>query len=142
MAGFIYVAGATESRSNPLLSRKEEDGNKKFYNLISYISSRSIRNSEIDYCHSSGLLSRFVIEVGYSINLTDNIEGAHWTLLDGSTNFEDIVLFEGFGKRIITSGFLSFYLYNYFCYVTPFFIGIHFTYLDYFPFLQKIVINK
>jgi hypothetical protein len=67
--------------------------------------------------------------------------GPHWTLVD-SASADHIVIFEGFGSTIEVSGYLYYVLYTYFCYITPFFIGLHFTYLDFYPFLGTIVLNK
>ena len=67
--------------------------------------------------------------------------GPHWTLVD-SASTEQIIIFDGFGMTTQVSGTLYYILYTYFCYITPFFIGLHFTYLDFFPYLQTIVLNK
>jgi len=40
------------------------------------------------------------------------------------------------------NGFWIYFSYNFFFYVVPFFIGLHFTYLDYMPFLQGIVLTR
>jgi hypothetical protein len=69
--------------------------------------------------------------------------GPHWTLLDEKYLIgKRIVFLEGFGETISGEGFLFFFIYNFVFYVVPFFVGLHFTYLDYFPFLQQIVITK
>jgi len=66
----------------------------------------------------------------------------YWTLLE--PNYEkEIIILEGFnGYKLNGSGFECYFVYSWCCYIVPFFIGLHFTYLDYFPFLQSITITR
>lgn len=110
VTGYIYVAGATEGRNNPLSSRCEKDGPKEFLKL---------------------LLSTPVM---YYL-------GPFWTLLDASEN--QMTIFDNlFGYSLHWESEFSYYLYNWLFYIVPFFIGLHFTYLDHIPFLQKIAFSK
>jgi len=72
--------------------------------------------------------------------------GAHWALIDGSDGLKNIIILDKIEqvieKPIVIEGLWMYVLYTFTCYVIPFFIGLHFTYLDYFPFLQSIVISK
>jgi len=115
--GYMYVSAGTCDRPNPIASRNSNNGNREFIKIICA--------APITY-----------------------LVGAHWTLLD-STNTSNIIIFEGFGLNeyqdptpyITASGFWIYFIYNFFAYITPFFIGLHFSYLDFFPFLQKIVFD-
>lgn len=54
-----------------------------------------------------------------------------------------VVLDAVFGMKKVEVEGLYFYVgYTFLCYVIPFFVGLHMTYLDFIPFLQKIVITK
>ena len=65
------------------------------------------------------------------------------TTIVAQNSSSSLILVDGFGGSPIEyTGFLYYFVYNYFCYIVPFFIGLHFTYLDYVPFLQAIVFNR
>jgi len=65
--------------------------------------------------------------------------GPYKTIADG--NADEIIFMNGFFD-LKYSGMQYYVIYDGLCYVIPFFLGLHFTYLDYFPFLQMIVLQK
>jgi len=106
--GFLYVAGVTCNRMDPIQSRESNHGARELVKLM------------------------LTIPLMYLI-------APYWTLID---NEYDIVFFEGInGEKVKSSGFIYYFIYTWCCYIIPFFVGLHFTYLDYFPFLQAITIT-
>jgi hypothetical protein len=65
-----------------------------------------------------------------------------FTLLPDDTQ-GPVVYLTGLGNQTVASSasFTSYFLYSAFAYALPFFIGLHFTYLDFSPWFQKIEIN-
>jgi hypothetical protein len=125
--GFVYVAGATQERRDPILSRVSADGHRELIKLL--------------------LFSPFVF-----------LLGPKFTLLSGSSQcgsggpfaddeYDDdarqsIVLLDGvFGVVDVDARFYVYFVYMFFGWLVPFFVGLHFTYLSYAPWLGKIVLR-
>eukprot|EP01119_Soliformovum_irregulare_P015839 TRINITY_DN4521_c0_g1_i2.p1 TRINITY_DN4521_c0_g1~~TRINITY_DN4521_c0_g1_i2.p1 ORF type:complete len:296 (+),score=34.95 TRINITY_DN4521_c0_g1_i2:13-900(+) len=67
--------------------------------------------------------------------------GPYWSLVEPS-NDTPIIFWEFFNQLETRTGIWYFYAYTYSFYIIPFFISLHFTYLDRSPFLQQIMITR
>jgi len=112
MCGYTYVSGATLERRDLLSSRHLADGYRQFTKLM------------------LATVPLFVL-------------APYWTLLDPRKPGPVILLDGVFGQVYANADatFANYLCYTYLGYVIPFFVGLHFTYLDFVPFLQRLVLT-
>jgi len=136
ICGFTYVSAATCERKNPIDGRS--NGAREFVKLML---STPLTFLLGPYWTLLPLDCNLLVESSewHFFSLTSDCNRTIW-----SPRISSIVYMDGLGISNTTSysGFLYYFIYNYFFYVLPFFIGLHFTYLDYIPFLQAIVFNR
>ncbi|PRP79348.1 hypothetical protein PROFUN_12949 [Planoprotostelium fungivorum] len=137
VTGFIYVAGATENRRDPFHGRRLEEGTREFVKLMLTTPLMYLAGPFWTITDGSGSHSNSLTVFGFSNSTKMSFEKS-------TQPFGDIIIFEGFGRErndLLWSGPAAYFVYNYFFYIVPFFLGLHFTYLDYLPLMGEFVIN-
>ena len=122
--GFSYVAAATEERADPWLSRRGD--HRQFALLLLASPALFWLAPAFTLLPSSAALSP-----------------SHLSRLNQESSEQTrIIWFEGWSSRIESEGsFWGYVGYTAGCYCLPFFVGLHFTYLDFVPWLQRIELN-